>query len=89
MQVYPGEFILFRPVILIMHPFRLVAALRQQMHASHQIAWIEIFRINPWEDWHVMVLLTQGDLNLPFAACIHMLQQFTDKIPDQIRAQRP
>src|SRR5260370_37943527 len=41
------EFILFGPVVLAVLPFRLVAAVEQQMHVAHQIAGIEIFRIDP------------------------------------------
>src|SRR5258708_2053511 len=44
-EVDRGKRVLLAPVILIVLPFRLVAALRQQVHAAHQVAGIEVLRI--------------------------------------------
>src|ERR1051326_5187436 len=55
-EIDRGEFVLLGPVILGVLPFRLVAALWQEMHAAHQIAGVEVLRIDPGQDWHVLVL---------------------------------
>src|SRR5437660_576665 len=54
-EVDGGKLVLFGPVILVMLPFRFVAALRQQMHAAHHVAGIEILGIDPRQQGHVVV----------------------------------
>ena len=46
-EINRRKLILFSPVVLAVLPFRLVAALGQQVHVAHQIAGIEILRIDP------------------------------------------
>src|SRR6202020_865757 len=41
-QIGRRELVLFRPVILVVLPLRFIAAFRQQMHASQNIARIKV-----------------------------------------------
>src|SRR4051812_47855517 len=49
------ELVLLAPVILGVLPVRPVAALRQQVHAAHQIAGVEVLRVDPRQERHVAV----------------------------------
>src|SRR5437016_12671747 len=71
-EVDRRDFVLLGPVILAVLPFRLVAALRQQMHVPHHVAWIEILRIDPGQLWHVVVMNPQDRHYLPRALLSHM-----------------
>src|SRR5229473_1452466 len=66
-EIGGGELVLLGPVVLGVLPFGLVAALRQQMHAAHQIAGIEVLRIDPGQQGHVVILRPQGWCDLPRA----------------------
>ena len=46
-QVDRRELVLLGPVVLVVHPLRLVATLRQQVHAAHHVARIEILGVDP------------------------------------------
>jgi hypothetical protein len=70
-------------------PFRLVAALRQQMDGAHQIAGAEILRIDPGQMRHVLVFGAQRYLDTFDAFLRHVVQQAADEIADQVDAQSP
>jgi hypothetical protein len=46
-QVDGGKLILLAPVILVVLPLWLVAALGQEMHGAHDVTRIEVVRIDP------------------------------------------
>ena len=61
-----------------MAPLRLVPALRQQVHAAHQVARIEVLRIDPRLQSHVLVLRTQGRNHALRALGLHVVEQARD-----------
>src|SRR5258708_1181647 len=84
-----GKFVLLGPVVLVVLPFRLVAALRQQVHAAHHVARIEILGIDPGQQRHVVVFRPQRRRHLLGAGLLHMIEQLADEVGDQVDAQRP
>ena len=83
------ELVLLGPVVLAVLPFRLVAALGQQVHVAHHVAGIEILRIDPGQQRHVVVFRPQRRGDLLRALLLHVRQQAADEIRHQIGAQRP
>ena len=79
-----------RPVVLGVLPFRLVAALGQQVHAAHQIAGIEVLRVDPGQQRHVLVLGPQGHGDLAWRPSRFMwLSSRQTKSATRSDAQRP
>ena len=72
-----------------MLPFGLVASLRQQVHAAHQIAGIEVLRIDPRQQGHVLVLGPKRRRHLSRALFLHVIEQPAHEIGDQISPQGP
>ncbi|MCU0888139.1 MAG: hypothetical protein MUC64_09015 [Rubritepida sp.] len=72
-----------------MLPLGLVAALGQQVHAAHQVARVEVLRVDPRQQRHVVVLRAERHLHLARAAPVHLRQQPADEIGHQVRPQRP
>ena len=88
-QIDCWKLVLFGPVILVVLPFGLVAALRQQVHAAHHVAGVEIFRIDPRQQRHVVVFRPQRGRHLGGADRLHVLEQPAHEVGDQIDPQRP
>ena len=72
-----------------MLPFRLVAALRQQVHAAHDVAGVEILGVDPRQERHVLVLGTQRRHHASRVYFVHVLDEPADEVGDEIGAQRP
>ena len=72
-----------------MLPFRLVAALRQEVHAAHQIPRVEVLRVYPLQQGHVLVLRPQCRRHLARTPFVHVIEEAADEIGDQIGAQGP
>jgi len=67
-------------------PFGFVTTFRQQVHVSHQIAGIEVLRVDLWQERHVRVLAAQRRRDLPRALFLHVIEQTADKVGDQVCA---
>ena len=65
------ELVLLSPVVLGVLPFGLVASFRQQVHAAHQIARIEVLRIDPGQQRHILVLGSECRRHLPRVLFLH------------------
>src|SRR5262247_3244101 len=84
-----GKGILLAPVILVVLPFRLVAALGQKVHGTHDVTRVEVVGIDPRQQWHVLVLRSQGNTHLFNAGLGHVLEQPADEVGYQVAAQSP
>ena len=83
------EFVFLVPVVLRVLPDIFGAALRQEVHGPHEIARIEVLRIDPGQDFHVLVFLAQLHAHLADTLLIHMLQEAGDEVAHQVDPQRP
>ena len=59
------------------------------MHAAHHVARIEVLRIDPWQQRHVVVFGAELRRHFPGAGFLHVREQPADEIGDQIDAQCP
>src|SRR6516164_5297128 len=73
-EVDGGKLVLFDPIILGVLPFGLVAALRQQVHAAYHVAGVEVLRIDPRQERHVLVLGPQCRRHLPCALFLQVIE---------------
>src|SRR6516164_9487729 len=71
-EVDGGKLVLLGPVVLGVLPFGLVAAFRQEVHAAHHIAGVEVLRIDPRQERHVSVLVPQRRRHLPRSSFLHV-----------------
>ena len=59
------------------------------MHAAHEIARIEIGRIDPGQQRHVLVLGSERHRHLLRLLVLHVGEQAAHEVGDQVRAERP
>src|SRR5580704_18039106 len=88
-QVSRRYLILFSPIVLRVLPFRHVETFRQQVHAAHDIARIEILWIDPGLQRQILLLGPQSWRDLARACCAHVIQQPAGEIRNQVGPQRP
>src|SRR5690606_11513024 len=88
-EIDERQHILLRPVILRMLPFRLVTALGQEMHAAHHVTRIEVLRVEPRLDLHIVIFRAKRDSDFLSARLLHMPQKAGNEVTENVHTQRP
>src|SRR5450755_727416 len=83
------EKVLLGPVVLAVLPLWLVAPLGKQAHRAHQVAGIEVLRIDPGQDRHVGILRPEPGRDPPGPPRGQVDQETADQIAHQVGPQRP
>src|SRR5690242_9699695 len=74
-EVDGGELVLLAPVVLRVRPLPFGAALREEVHATRDVPWIEVLLVDPGENRHVLILGAQRRGDALGALRLHVVQQ--------------
>ena len=88
-EVGRRQLVLFVPVVLGVPPLRFVEPFRHQMYAAHQVAGVEVLRVEPGLPRLVRLVGAKGGCD-PFGPqLVHVVEQPANKLTDKIGPHRP